>query len=290
MTGPRASDGELGGAIPAPQEPFVWPPRERPATASRPAAASSAGVGAAPRSATGLLATGRQGLESLERTLLPWVSAPLAWRLATGRVVLDEPDAACDRCGRTLQKGEDREFGCVACESERFPWVRLVRLGEYRDGLAEAVREVKFRRNRALGEALGRQLGEALRRAGVSTQPAAITPLPTTRWRRLSLGIDHALTLARGAARAARLPLKNALARRPGPTQLEVPPSARRSNVAGAFYARHRQARALPKRVVLVDDVLTTGSTLRAASKALRRAAPGVELWAAVAAVAQQRG
>ncbi|MBC7989554.1 MAG: ComF family protein, partial [Luteimonas sp.] len=89
-------------------------------------------------------------------------------------------------------------------------------------------------------------------------------------------GYDQALELARPLARALRIPLRNdALFRlRATAPQSRLDAPQRRRNLRDAFSIAEG-AKALPAHVVLVDDVMTTGATLHAAAKTLRRA--GVE-------------
>jgi predicted amidophosphoribosyltransferase len=93
-------------------------------------------------------------------------------------------------------------------------------------------------------------------------------------------GYNQAAELARFAARELALPLDRGLLLRPRSTrgQTGLGARARTLNVAGAFAT----TRALPgaPRLALVDDVVTTGSTVLAAAAALRAAGAGpVELW-----------
>jgi predicted amidophosphoribosyltransferase len=73
--------------------------------------------------------------------------------------------------------------------------------------------------------------------------------------------------LAAALARAWELPLDDLLRRRAGKRQRGLAAAERRRNVRGAFTARHA-----PPRVVLVDDVYTSGATVNAAASALRKA------------------
>jgi ComF family protein len=101
-----------------------------------------------------------------------------------------------------------------------------------------------------------------------------VIALPLHRSRLRARGYDQALELARPLARALQLPLLEGALRRTRATtpQSELSALARRRNLRGAFAC---DGAALPAHVVLVDDVMTTGATLHAAARALRRA--GVE-------------
>ncbi len=101
-----------------------------------------------------------------------------------------------------------------------------------------------------------------------------ITPIPTTRRRARSRGYNQARLLAEAIADRVELPLVDALERRSdGSTQVGVHPAERRANVKRAFTVRaDARATLTGARVLLVDDVLTTGSTAMEAARPLVQA------------------
>ncbi len=117
--------------------------------------------------------------------------------------------------------------------------------------------------------------------------PTALVAVPLTRRRRYQRGFNQAELLAGVVARALELPrLRGCLARiRDAPPQRSLARGARLRNVRGAFAARggRLDAGQLPvRRVALVDDVTTTGATVRAATEALLAAGVGeVHIWVA---------
>lgn len=119
----------------------------------------------------------------------------------------------------------------------------------------------------ACAELVRRAAGRA---AGALGAVEGVVPVPLHRRRLVQRGMNPATELARAAARHLGCPVDPmALERRRNtPSQTGLPRRARLANVRGAFRARHP----VPERVLLVDDVVTTGATLEAAAAALRAA------------------
>jgi predicted amidophosphoribosyltransferase len=126
----------------------------------------------------------------------------------------------------------------------------------------ELVARVKYRNARAAVPWLAATMVDAAAAAGLAAP--VVTWAPTTRRRRRARGFDPAEILARAVARRFAVPCVPLLDRRPGPPQTGLAAAARL--VGPRFVAR----RAGPSRVLVVDDVATTGATLAAAAAALR--------------------
>lgn len=252
--------------------------------------------------------------EVFETHFLGRTSAP--WHIRAAHWHPDEPGNYCPRCGTTSRPFEldtlTDPATCVRCKDKRPAWDRFIRLGSYQGVLARSIRELKFSRFRALGESLGRVLGESIRKEvelrEIDPRRVILIPMPMTPLRRLSRGIDHSLVLSRGTRRSSGFAMQSLLARRHRPSQITLPVSERRQNVSGAFFCR-RSVLQVPQDAVLVviDDVRTTGATMSEACRTLRvalkmraqtepkgpnssRTGFKTEIWAATAAVAPLPG
>lgn len=260
---------------------FVWPPREggAPVEPDAPAPPSPK-----PTRRTPGLSRLKRLLLDLERDWLDPVAPPLPVRMERDGWSPDAPGAYCDRCGMSVGPHEADEFGCAACREVRWPWDRFVRLGEYREPLSSWIVEVKFTRFATLGVGLGRLLGERIREANPGPRAVAVVPVPSSMTRRVRRGIDHAGAIALGASRGLRAPLVRALAARGHPPQHTLPRSER-SRLSGRVFRPVEGIRLEGWTVVLIDDVRTSGATLAAASRAIRRGWPGAhQVWAAAVA------
>jgi len=135
--------------------------------------------------------------------------------------------------------------------------------------LDRLVPRFKFHNDLAAGRLMSELMVESL--SGLP-RPAAMVPVPLHDSRLRQRGYDQALELAKPVSRALQVPLlSEALVRtRATAPQSELDAGARQRNLRRAFEVR--AGAALPDHVALIDDVMTTGATLEAAAKSLRRA------------------
>ena len=201
----------------------------------------------------------------------------------------DGPEAYCHRCGSSVGPGEATTTGCGSCRNGGGIADGIVRLGAYGGVLREWIIAVKYvHRWTEMAELLGRELGRAVAREGVvEAGRAVVVPMPMPWQRRMYRGIDHARVIAWGVAGSMRAPLVGVLGQSNGPPQVSLPRGERERS--GGRHLRVRRPLGRWKLagldVVLVDDVRTSGASLRHAVWLLRRLKPA-RIVAAVVAVA----
>ncbi|MBI2625809.1 ComF family protein [Candidatus Parcubacteria bacterium] len=191
------------------------------------------------------------------------------------------PSLTCLACGRRRPDGRT----CDTCR-KKLHLAGLVASLSYGDPLArELIHELKYQRVREIAALLARLVTETLKElAPHLTRDCALVPVPLYPSRMRERGFNQAELLAASLATTFNLPLMPAIVRtRRTKPQVELrDPELLKANVAGAF-ALSRNTHILPKVIVLVDDVATTGATLSACARALRSAGAR-EVWGAVVA------
>lgn len=182
---------------------------------------------------------------------------------------VEEP--LCPGCGGTLD-GLMAVCGKCLAEEKR-PWVGARTLFEYRGAARRMLHEFKFGGRPELARPLGELAAEALQ--GAKFAPELVVPVPLHPLRLYGRGYNQAGLFAEVAARTLHAKYCDALSRaKRTRKQSSLNKEARRRNPAGAFRVRTPEA-IRGKRILLVDDVFTTGATLAAAAKTLLAAGSG---------------
>lgn len=172
---------------------------------------------------------------------------------------------------------------CLACRQDPPPWDRLVVLWSYEGPVRELILAFKNGRD-GLAKPMGKGLVRVLdpHRLGSDWCVTFVPMRPFRRWRR---GYNQAELLAQELARHSQWPCRSLLMRRAGGSQQGLSRTQRRRQVAGIFRA-HAPA---PPKVLLVDDVVTTGATGASCTRALKEAGAR-EVWLLALAKTTMRG
>lgn len=223
-----------------------------------------------------LASTTRQGLDRV---------APSIVETALAEAVEWSPDpghAYCRRCGASYeptQKPGLPDGRCGRCERASAPWASITRLGAYDEPLAGWVRAMKFQGRFVWADWFGERLAEAVTEQAwtsiaapstAATSPQTwVVPVPMPYARRWHRGFNQSERIARALAKRRGWGFAPLLHRtRYTAPQTQVAPSSRPANVRRSVACADVDLHGA--RLLLVDDVFTSGSTVRGCVAALR--------------------
>jgi len=189
----------------------------------------------------------------------------------------------CPRCGSSAAPHLASAEGCPDCRAHRNPLDGLARVGPYQGIIRDLVLAFKYHRRQRLDRPLAALLAAAIQGQPWADELEALVPVPTN-WRgRLRYRFHPVGLIARMAGQHLALPaLLVVEVRGKKRRQMELPASSRPANVHGVFRTCPR-AQIQGTTLCIVDDVATTGATLREVAHALREAG-AARVYAAVLA------
>ena len=194
------------------------------------------------------------------------------WRAALGR-------PRCRGCGLVLPgDGVDGET-CAACIAKPWVFAGVIAAVDLDPPVRALIHRLKYHQDFSVVPLLQATLVEAVLAGGTAGDIDALVPMPLHPRQRRRRGFNQSWLLAEGVARATGLPLLRRGVRRVRDTGSLTALSARerRRTLKGAFAVDAT----VPRRVAIIDDVLTTGASAGALAAALRQAgAASVSVWA----------
>jgi ComF family protein len=193
-------------------------------------------------------------------------------------------DMMCPRCGAGISREPEDVTKCPKCYDLDLNFRQAVSLAPYERPLGAVVKALKFRGQRYYARPLAEHLAAVLRRQDFTQKIDLIIPVPIHWLRKFRRGFNQSELIARRLGPLLNIPVDCRSLRRTRNTtpQTKLSGSARRQNLKGAFKVRRPDAVA-GKRILLLDDVMTTGGTMTECARALRRAG-AKDVYAAVVA------
>jgi ComF family protein len=180
----------------------------------------------------------------------------------------------CPTCGRPFGSPEalahSPQHECLSCRKDQPQFDQALAAGLFEGPLREAIHVFKYKPLQALGVPLAAWMADQVR----MTVPLDIAmPVPLHRSRLRHRGFNQALLLAQGVSGRFSVPLsyENLLRTRSTRPQVELSGRERAENVRGAF-AVDRPGEVRDRKVLLIDDVFTTGATMNECAKVLKDA------------------
>lgn len=183
----------------------------------------------------------------------------------------------CPSCGRPFGSPESLTESpgheCVSCRKDPPHFDQALAAGQFEGPLREAIHVYKYRPLRSLGKPLARWMAEQVR---MNVPLDMVMPVPLHKKRLRVRGFNQALLLAHGISERFLMPLNydNLVRIRYTRPQVELSARERADNVKGAFNLI-RPAEICEKRILLIDDVFTTGATMNECAKVLKDAGAG---------------
>lgn len=189
----------------------------------------------------------------------------------------------CSICGERLSRPytlspEDGETCCELCRRAQPPYVKAAAYGSYESGIRELIHLLKYDQVRPAAAVLGRMLAEAMGdlQLGFTHGPVVVIPVPLFVKKLRQRGFNQSELIARSALKllsSGGFDLNAGVLKRCRETQSQIGLSRhqRRENMRGAFVVA-RPEEITQREILLIDDVMTTGTTVSECARVLRRA------------------
>ena len=195
----------------------------------------------------------------------------------------------CSRCGDRIPSDVVRDL-CGECDFEAPKYQRAIAYGAYEGGLRELIHLLKFDQVKPAAGVLGRMLCEAISDLAPDFGDTAplIVPVPLHESKMRQRGFNQSEMIAQVAIRMMPGGLQFSInsralvRRRPTMSQIGLTPDQRRANIKGAF-AVERPNEISGRDILLVDDVMTTGTTVSECARVLLKAG-AARVWVATVA------
>lgn len=176
----------------------------------------------------------------------------------------------CHKCGIPC---EPEEFTCRECHAHEFAFDSARSAGTFDGLMREAIHAFKYHYHLVLADPLAELMVRCFPNTQLGGDVDLLIPIPIHRSRETERGFNQSVELARRLGRALSLPVDTRALAKPRKTrhQVELSEQERAANLEGAFAVVDPRSVA-GKRVLLIDDVFTTGATVNEGAKVLRAA------------------
>jgi ComF family protein len=202
----------------------------------------------------------------------------------------------CSRCGDILPLAYSISATCRPCRLAPPPFVRAVSYGPYEGRMRDAIHALKYQGLMPVAQRLGGMLAAAIGQLATDApSEMLVIPVPLHRSKYSQRGFNQARLLASHALAALRenhpawrltLASTTVVRQRATESQAGLTPRQRRVNVRGAFVVPDSQA-VTGRNVLVIDDIMTTGATVRSVAQVLLRAG-AANVWVATLSRARQ--
>lgn len=194
----------------------------------------------------------------------------ICWDCLSETPRVDSP--FCTVCGDPVAGDIQHDYVCFSCSREMPAFCRARSAVRYEGVVGDALRSLKYNNGLWVVEDLAELLFACVRAEYPGTGFDIITSVPLFPPRRRARGFNQSALLGEALGRRLQLPFREGLLRRVRSTasQTDLTASQRAANVCGAFRVG-LFARSAGRRILLVDDVMTTGATVNACAKVLRQ-------------------
>ena len=198
---------------------------------------------------------------------------PVCDDIVGGRALICEPcrlrlhpvgEPLCKKCGKPLSTAE-AEY-CPDCGRKKHLYVRGRAALEYDSVMRESIGRFKYKNRREYGDFYVQELLRACGEAVRSWNPDLLIPIPLHKSRRRKRGFNQAELIARGLGKELGIPVSadSLLRTKKTSPQKELNDQERKSNLKNAFQLAKDNVKF--KKILLIDDIYTTGSTIDAAA------------------------
>ncbi len=180
-------------------------------------------------------------------------------------------NSCCKFCGAAAGDFSKLKKGCAFCNPAKFHYTRAIGVVRYKPPARELIHDFKFHDNSRLSNFLASAMIERLASCGYPDNFDFVFPVPLHKKRQKTRGYNQSFLIARIIAEHFGVTCSDKILRRIRNTvaQSLLEPKERSDNIAGAFSV---SADLGDKIILLVDDVMTTGSTVNECARVLREA------------------